>query len=85
MLFHSCTSKKGIAKVNIVDGLYIYTNCQPAGKFKTLAYFTVDNFADINKTTGKIEFQTARIKQMHPDANGIILTDTNQGQIIKLK
>jgi len=73
----SHNSGKGTALVNQVSGLYIFTDCRPAGEFYVLGTVEV-KYSRYGPQYGPVrDALIKKVREKYPAANGAVLTFNN--------
>lgn len=82
-------SEKNSARVNRVNGLYVFTDSEPQSDFKTLGTVVFKGtFSSSPQYTEVRDVLIDRGKKQYPNANGIILSlvagDKDHGELIQI-
>lgn len=70
--FSVVSSEKGTAEANKVEGLYVFTDCEPTNEYEVLGEVAPTWALDSKYVTVRDEI-VRRTKKKHKDAEGVIL------------
>lgn len=68
---------KDLAKVEQIEGIYVFVYSKPAGNYKFVDKINMPEFVMSGKSAEMIRTAVRRCKKQLPSANGIIFTNDN--------
>ena len=85
--FKSAPGENNVAKVNRVDGVYVFIESQPANDYDVLGTVKKTGFTLGGTIQEQYKVMTRRCRKDYPDADGIIFDDISleHGTCIKFK